>query len=198
MITFRSMMDPVGSITFFTGPMACGKTLELVRHLQIFHEQKIPLVCLRPAVDTRSSQVQSRSGLLYHSLTVDPNNVQEIGRLLDQHQVIGVDEIQFFPVELVAYLERAMRQGKIILASGLDTDFRGTIFPTAQALMAIPETLVHRSRAVCSICLKHNATRTQRLRGGEPVPATDPLVLIDQSAQNVTYEARCLEHHTIK
>jgi rhodanese-related sulfurtransferase len=28
--------------------MACGKTLELVRHLQIFALQQVPLVCLRP------------------------------------------------------------------------------------------------------------------------------------------------------
>lgn len=196
-MTYRSMLDPVGSITFFTGPMACGKTLELVRHLQIYQEQKIPLICLRPSIDTRSEQVQSRSGLLYASVTVPPRDATEMERLIEDRQVVGVDEFQFFPLDMVAILERAMRQGKIILVSGLDTDFRGEIFPAAQALIAIPETIVHRTRAVCSVCLQHNATRTQRLRNGEPVRATDPLVLVDQAAADVTYQARCVRHHQI-
>jgi thymidine kinase len=72
------------------------------------------------------------------------------------------------------------------------------MFETCAALMAIPETIVQRSRAVCSICRGYNATRTQRLRDGNPVPYEDPLILVEGSAANVTYEARCLAHHEVK
>ncbi len=197
MIAFPSSLEIPGSLTFFTGPMACGKTLELVRHLQIFREQQIPLICLRPTMDTRTSTVQSRSGLLCDAMTVDANDLNAIANIIADRQVIGIDEIGFFPLAIADLLERQIRQGKIVLVSGLDTDFRGRMFPTAQAIMALPETIIHRSRAVCGVCRRYNATRTQRLRNGKPVPENDPIVVIEGSQDQVTYEARCLEHHEL-
>lgn len=186
-----------GSLTFFTGPMFSGKTLELVRHLQIFQEQKIPCICLRPLFDTRTPTVQSKSGLLIEATSVDPTNLEEIEALIKDKFVIGIDEVQFFTPELVPLLEKQLRNGKTILASGLDTDFRSVLFPVSQALMALPETVIERSRSVCSVCRKYNATRTQRLRNGEPVRPNESSELIEGTDTQVTYEARCLEHHAI-
>lgn len=186
-----------GSLTFFTGPMCCGKTLELVRHLQIFREQQVPSICLRPKNDTRSTAVESRSGLLLHAHAVDPGDIPFIRELIEEKLVIGLDEVQLFPEEIVPLLEQEMRAGKTILAAGLDTNFRGAPFLTAQRIMSIPETTIHRSRAVCGVCRSYNATRTQRLRQGKPVPADDPLVLIEGSDTDVTYEARCIDHHEV-
>ncbi|MEO5927847.1 MAG: thymidine kinase [Patescibacteria group bacterium] len=186
-----------GSITFFTGPMACGKTLELVRHLQIYAEQHVPTICLRPALDTRSSRVESRSGLAYDGLTVPERDIDAIRNAIVNYDVIGIDELQFFSTDLVPLLDELMRSGKTILVSGLDTDFRGEMFPTATALMAIPETSIQRSRAVCSVCRQHNATRTQRLRNGEPVRMDDPVLAVEQHGVAVTYEPRCVLHHKL-
>ncbi len=197
MVSLPLLASNQGSITFFTGPMACGKTLELVRHLHIFREQGIPLVCLRPALDTRTTQVQSRSGLLLDAVAVDARDLMALTQAMIGKSVIGIDEVQFFPPEIVAILEQEVRKGKTIILSGLDTDFRGVLFPTAAAIMALPETIIQRSRAVCSVCHQYNATRTQRLRDGHPVSINDPLVLIEQSQANITYEARCLDHHEI-
>ena len=186
-----------GSMTFFTGPMFCGKTLELIRHLQIFQEQQIPLICLRPAIDTRTSTLESKSGLKLDGQIVDPEDLDTIKDLIRDKWIIGVDEVNFFTPELVPVLVEELRRGKTILLSGIDTNFRAELFPTTQAILAIPETIVQRSRSVCSICRQHNATRTQRLRNGKPVPKEDPMVLVEGSAENVTYEARCLEHHEL-
>lgn len=177
--------------------MACGKTLELVRHLQIFQEQLIPLICLRPLLDTRSPTVQSRSGLLHDAVGVDVNDLARLTELMADKRVIGLDEAQFFPPAVVPLLVDQLRQGKTILVSGLDTDFRGVVFPTAHALFAIPETDVQRSRAVCGVCHRYNATRTQRLRNGVPVAMEEDPVLVEGSQSDVTYEARCLEHHQV-
>lgn len=184
-----------GSLTFFTGPMFSGKTLELVRHLQIFQEQQIPLVCLRPTIDTRTPKVQSRSGLLTEAVSAEPSDMARVRELVRDALVIGVDEVHMFSPALVPILEEELRLGKIILAAGLDTNFRGEMFETCTALMAIPETIVQRSRAVCGVCRAYNATRTQRLRDGKPVPYEDPLILIEGETKNETYEARCLQHH---
>ncbi|MSR84890.1 hypothetical protein EXS71_00380 [Candidatus Uhrbacteria bacterium] len=197
MVTAQTLAPHQGSLTFFTGPMACGKTLELVRHLQIFREQQIPLICLRPSIDTRTPTVQSRGGLLHDAIAININDFSAIRDAIDAKLVIGIDEVQFFPTEIVSLLETELRRGKTILISGLDNDFRGQMFPTSQAIMALPETIIQRSRAVCSVCRQYNATRTQRLRHGKPVPIHDPQVLIDDLADGVTYEARCLTHHEI-
>lgn len=186
-----------GSLTFFTGPVACGKTLELVRHLQIFREQQVPLVCIRPSLDTRTPAVQSRSGLLHDAIAVNANSFAELRDAVEDKQVIGIDEVQFFPIELAELLERELRKNKTILVSGLDTDFRGHVFPTAHAIMALPETNIQRSRAVCSVCHQYNATRTQRLRNGEPSRANEPTIIIEGSQETITYEARCLAHHEV-
>ena len=197
-MVFSPLTNPPGSLTFFTGPIACGKTLELVRHLHIFHEQQIPLICLRPTTDTRTPKVQSRSGLLHDATMIETNDLLALSNAMIGKVVIAIDEVQFFPPEIVSVLEQELRKGKTILLSGLDTDFRGMLFPASAAILALPETIVQRSRAVCSICHQYNATRTQRLRNGQPVTANDPLVLIEHSQDSITYEARCLEHHEIK
>ena len=198
MPTLLHLGDPCGSLTFFTGPMASGKTLELVRNLQIFREQQIPLICVRPSSDTRTQNLQSRGGLVCEEARViQPNDAKTFLELVSDKTVIGIDEIQLFPIEIVSLLKEELRHGKTILVSGLDTDFRGIPFPTSAALMALPETVIHRARAVCGVCRRYNATRSQRLRDGQPVPADDPLVLIEGANDNVTYEARCLLHHVI-
>lgn len=186
-----------GSITFFTGPMACGKTLELVRHLQIYAEQRVPTICVRPETDTRSEKVQSRSGLCFDGLTISPSDIDGLEKILGQYAVVGVDEMQFFDPKVVPILHESVREGKIILISGLDTDFRGDIFPTALALMSLPETIIQRSRAVCSVCREHNATRTQRLKDGQPVSRNEPTVAVEDSNSSISYEPRCLLHHTV-
>ena len=71
-----------GSMTFFTGPMFCGKTLELIRQLQIYQEQRIPLICLRPAMDTHSTKLESKSGLTLDGETVDVEDLTKIHELV--------------------------------------------------------------------------------------------------------------------
>ena len=187
----------IGSITYFTGPMACGKTLELVRHLQIYAEQRVPTICLRPSIDSRSEDIRSRSGLSYSGVTVAPDDVETIRKHIADHHVIGIDESQFFSPLIIPALIEGFRNGKIILISGLDSDFRGTLFETSAQLLAIPETNIQRSKAVCAVCRQHNATRTQRLINGNPAPIDSPAIAVEGSDEEITYEPRCVEHHQI-
>ncbi|MBU1032787.1 MAG: thymidine kinase [Patescibacteria group bacterium] len=186
-----------GSITFFTGPMFCGKTLELVRHLQIHAAQRVPTVCIRPMTDTRSRKVESRAGLTYEAISIPDADEQTVTDIIERYDVIGVDEMQFFSKDIVPILHQAARHGKVILTSGLDTDFRGLVFPSALALFSLPETEIHRSRSVCSVCRKHNATRTQRLKNGQPVNRNEPTVAIEGADANYSYEPRCSDHHVV-
>ena len=152
---------------------------------------------MQSSFDTRTPTIQSKSGLLLASTLVDVTNLERIRELMNDKFVIGIDEVQFFTVDLIPLLEAELHKGKTILVAGLDTDFRAKMFPVSQALMALPETIVERSRSVCSVCRRYNASRSQRLRNGEPVPPNESSAVIEGSETAMTYEARCLEHHVI-
>jgi len=187
----------ISLVELLTGPMYAEKTLRLIAMLKKFQVMRVPIVCLRPLKDTRDENLCSRSGL---SLMDDVSQVQTsdlvaIDRLVRDKTVIGIDEIQMFTPQIVVRIEQWVRQGKHVIAAGIDSDFRGIVFPTIAALMALPETKIHRVKAVCAVCLEENATRSQRLRFGQPVPFDEPVELIDGVEAGVTYEPRCILHH---
>jgi thymidine kinase len=53
---------------------------------------------------------------------------EEIPGLAEQYDVIGIDEVQFFPQEIVLTIDALVERGKRVVASGLDQDFRGLPF----------------------------------------------------------------------
>lgn len=198
-----------GSLTFFTGPMYARKTAALAIQLGLYALQDVPVVCVRPKTDTRSfaktadpdeskhDKIESRTGVTLAASLVDPHDHAAFLKAVEGKRVVGVDEIQLFSAEIVSLLKILVHQGVTVLVAGLDTDFRGIPFPTCAALLTLPETQVRRECAVCSVCKRHNATRTQRLRHGKPVPANDPVILIEGDEAAVTYEPRCFWDHQI-
>lgn len=187
-----------GKIVLYCGPMASGKTGSLVNALQIYRLRGISLVCLRPESDLRTADLSSRSGLVFHDAVYLPeHNLAALENYLREYTVIGLDEVHFFPPDIVPLIARARRNGKTILLSGLDTDFTATPFPTTLAVMGLPETEIVRFMAVCEVCKRHNATRSQRLHNGKPARRSDPIVSVEGSDRTVTYEPRCLADHVV-
>jgi len=95
-------------------------------------------------------------------------------------QVIGIDEAQFFDVELVGACNRLADMGKRVIVAGLDQDYRGRPFDPMPQLLAIAE-YITKTLAICVLC-GAPANRTQRTVNNAErvlVGATD------------SYEARC-------
>jgi thymidine kinase len=108
-------------------------------------------------------------------------NAREILDALDgRTQVIGVDEGQFFDLELVTVCNKLADSGKRVIVAGLDQDFRGRPFEPMPQLLAIAE-YITKTLAICVRC-GAPANRTQRL-----VEVTDRLLVGATDA----YEARC-------
>lgn len=185
----------MGSITFFTGPMFSGKSEQLISRLKKFRVRHLPVVCLQPTRDTRTPAVQSRNGLAHESVRVEPHDLAAIRQAVGDARAIGIDEFHFFPPTVVPLLVELMRQGRVVLVAGLDTDFRAVAYDVAAELMKIPEVEVVRTRAICEVCRQENATRSQRLVGGAPASADQPVLIVEGAVANITYEPRCLEHH---
>jgi len=191
-------MHPGGILEVITGPMFAGKTTELIKRVerQIFAKKKAAL--FKPSIDNRYSEdeVVAHNGLRYEAFVI-PTNVDGVRKIAEitrkeGYEVIGVDEVQFFPDEIVEMLEELADSGVYVIASGLNLDFKGDPFPVTKELLVRADNIIYLT-AVCTVCGKP-ATRTQRLINGKPAPRDSPVIMV---GGRESYEARCREHHIV-
>jgi thymidine kinase len=162
--------------------MFSGKTDELIARAR---RAAAPLV-FKPAVDTRhaSDRVVSHSGRSIAAVSV--REVAEILAAPGEHDLVAIDEVQFFDAALVEAVELLRARGSDVLAAGLDLDFRREPFPTTRRLEEIADR-VERFRGSCGRCGRPS-TVTQRLVNGWPASLDDPVVRIGDEE---LYEPRC-------
>lgn len=140
-----------GWIEVICGSMFSGKTEELIRRLKRakFAKQKVEI--FKPEVDVRYDEeaVVSHDENQIHSTPVPAS--ANIPLLINNEQVIGIDEAQFFDMELIGVCNQLADQGMRVIVAGLDMDFQGKPFGPIPGLMATAEyiTKVH---AICMRC----------------------------------------------
>jgi thymidine kinase len=110
-----------GWIEVVCGSMFSGKTEELIRRMK------------RAQLST---PVESSSNILI---------------LANDAQVIGIDEAQFFDMELVNVCNQLANLGKRVIVAGLDMDYKGRPFGPMPNLMSIAE-YVTKVHAICMKC----------------------------------------------
>ena len=173
------------------GPMFSGKTSELIRLVEREVYAKKQGAIFKVAFDKRYSakQVVTHNGLRYAAYTVASSSegLRRIEDLTESRglDAIGVDEVNFFPQELVGVLDRLADSRKVI-ACGLNLNFKAEPFPTTMQLAARADRVRYLS-AVCVVC-GQEATRTQRLIGGKPAPRNSPIIVVGGKE---IYEPRC-------
>ncbi|EJE7234639.1 thymidine kinase [Clostridium sporogenes] len=182
-----------GWIEVVAGPMYSGKTEELIRRIRRAEIAKQKVQVFKPEIDNRYSKqdVVSHAGDKIRSVPVKSSK-EILKKLLDDTDVIGIDEAQFFDDSLVEIVSKIANNNRRVICAGLDMDFKGEPFGPMPKLMAIAE-FVDKIQAVCMVC-NNPATRTQRLINGKPAKKSDPVVLI--GAQE-SYEARCRKCHCV-
>jgi thymidine kinase len=173
------------------GPMFSGKTTELIRLIEreVFAKKKGAI--FKPSLDRRYSEeeVVTHNGLKYRAYQVEPssNGIKKIESISKEMDVdaVGVDEVQFFPLDIVEMLDRLAFEKKVI-ACGLNLSFKAEPFRTTMELTARADRVTYLS-AVCVRCGRE-ATRTQRLISGKPAPKDSPLFVVGGKEM---YEPRC-------
>jgi len=175
-----------GWIEVITGCMFSGKTEELIRRLRRAKIAKQRVLIFKPKIDTRYSTeaIVSHSEQSLPSVLIE--NANDILKLSEDAQVIGIDEAQFFSNDLVEICNTLAQQGKRVLVAGLDQDYRGIPFEPMPQLLAIAE-YITKSLAICVVC-GNPADKTQR-----KTYAAERVVV---GATDV-YEARCRKCHYI-
>ena len=171
----------LGWIEVICGSMFSGKSEELIRRLRRAQIARQRVQIFKPIMDNRYSE----DHIVSHSdMKIKSQLVSQSREILDQvdgrTQVIGIDEGQFFDMELVAVCNKLADTGKRVIVAGLDQDFRGNPFDPMPQLLSIAE-YITKTLAICVRC-GAPANRTQRL-----VENSDRL-LVGASGE---YEARC-------
>ena len=160
-------MQPHGTgwLEVICGPMFSGKTEELIRRLRRAEIAKQKVQVFKPVIDDRYSilEVVSHSDQRTGALPV-----RWAGEVLERVErdtdLVGIDEAQFFDLELVRVVDQLATEGRRVVIAGLDTDYRSEPFDPMPTLMARAE-YVTKLLAICVRC-GNPANRTLRVAGG--------------------------------
>jgi thymidine kinase len=169
-----------GWIEVICGSMFSGKTEELIRRLKRARIANQKIQIFKPKIDTRyhSEDVVSHDDNSIKSIPVVGS--QDIINFLEDVNVIGIDEAQFFDDHLTDVCQKLAIRGIRVIVAGLDMDFKGKPFGPIPALLSVAEyiTKVH---AICPHC-GNLATHSYRLI------SNDDKVLLGEKD---SYEPRC-------
>jgi len=164
--------------------MFSGKSEELIRRMKRAQIARRCVLCFRPDLNLSSYRTSIAS---HGAQTLNAYVVANTGELkeallpvIQDVDVVGIDDAQFFDARLVRLVLELMHMGKRVLVAGLDTTFAGEPFPPIPELLAVADEVVKLS-AVCMQC-GAPAIHTQRLGPSRS------LVLVGAEG---AYEARC-------
>jgi len=169
-----------GWIEVVCGCMFSGKTEELIRRLKRAQIANQKVEIFKSHIDIRydTDTIVSHDANSINSTAV--NNAYNILLLGSDADVIGIDEAQFFDEDIVEVVEELARQGKRVIAAGLDMDYLGKPFGPIPALLARAEyiTKLH------AICVKCGDIANYSYRK----PKIDDKILLGEKG---VYEPRC-------
>ena len=191
-----------GSLHVITGCMFAGKTDELLRLLRRASVGGRSVMLIRPSADTRTPAevAESRSGARFDSIAVGSAS-DIVGTVLSARaEVVAIDEVEFFGLEVADVADRLATDGYEVIVSGLDTDFAGRPFGALPRLLAMADTVTKLSAVCVFPGCGEEATRTQRLVNNEPAAIDDPLIVVGGTEgvrEPDRYEARCRTHHRV-
>lgn len=140
-----------GWIEVICGSMFSGKTEELIRRLKRAKIANLNVEIFKPAVDIRYDEMQVVS---HDSNTIQSTpvvNSQEILLMMNEADVIGIDEAQFFDVEIIEVCEKLALKGVRVIAAGLDMDYKGKPFGPIPQLLAVAD-YITKLHAICMKC----------------------------------------------
>jgi thymidine kinase len=171
-----------GWIEVVCGSMFSGKTEELIRRLKRAQYAKQRIEIFKPSVDTRyhEEEVVSHNANSIHSTPVTHSSA--ILLYVEDVDVVGIDEAQFFDSELVDVCTKLANRGIRVIVAGLDLDYLGKPFGPMPPLMAVAE-YVTKVHAICVKCgsLANHSHRTTTQTGLVVLGETD------------SYEPLCLD-----
>jgi len=169
-----------GWIEVICGSMFSGKTEELIRRLRRAQIARQKVAIFKPRIDRRYATDYIVSHNRQRIPSKEISDCKEILSGAKDADAVGIDEAQFFGLDLVEICEKLANSGKRVIVAGLDQDYTGKPFEPMPQLLAIAE-YITKTLAICVVC-GNPANRTQRT-----VPSKERIVV----GASGLYEARC-------
>jgi thymidine kinase len=177
----KTRLNTTGWVEVIVGSMFSGKSEELIRRLNRARIARQKVQVFKPTIDVRytAEEIASHSGLKHLSRPVS-TTAEMMSHVEDDTQVIGIDEGQFFDMEIVEAVNRLAREGKRVIIAGLDQDYTGKPFEPMPQLLSVAE-FITKTHAICVKCggTANYSQRTVESQERVEVGASDK------------YEARC-------
>ena len=141
--------EQFGWIEVICGSMFSGKTEELIRRLRRAKIAKQKVEIFKPTTDSRSDEEMVVSHDANEIRSTPVPAASNIRLLVNDVDVVGIDEAQFFDDEIVTVCNDLANRGIRVIVAGLDMDFEGKPFGPMPNLMATAE-YVTKVHAVCT------------------------------------------------
>lgn len=140
-----------GAIHLIMGPMFAGKSTELLRKIRRYNIKRKSTIVVAYELDDRYT---SENKVITHDHNEYPavktERIRDVLERLDEYEVIGIDEGQFYP-DLVEYSEYLANKGKIVIISALNGNFKREPFEVISKLIPKCET-IENITAICYNC----------------------------------------------
>ena len=169
-----------GWIEVICGPMFSGKTEELIRRLRRAEYAKQRVSIFKPLTDKRysDSYIVSHNKTKIKSIIVETSN--EILSYLNEADVFGIDETQFFDDSIIDVCKKIANNNKRVIVAGLEKDYMANKFGAMAELLVNAE-YITKVNAICMIC-GNPANFSQR------ITSEKKQIVVGQLDK---YEARC-------
>lgn len=159
----------MSKLFFRYGAVSSAKTLNLLAAAYNYEVQGKRVLVVKPALDDRfgRGQVVSRAGLNRQAdIILEKEDVMD-STCLDNVHCVLVDECQFLTIKQVDVLRDIATLHQIpVLAYGLRTDFRSNLFPGAQRLLEVADS-IQEIKTTCWYCNK-KAIYNLKIVNGKP------------------------------
>ncbi len=140
-----------GWIEVICGSMFSGKTEELIRRLNRAKYANRKVEIFKPLIDSRYSNEMVVSHDKNSIPSTSVSSAENILLLVNDVEVVGIDEAQFFDEELPTVCNILANRGIRVIIAGLDMDYTGKPFGIMPNLMAISDYLT-KVQAICMQC----------------------------------------------
>jgi len=184
-----------GKLKIITGCMFTEKSLELVETALELERQGVHYLAFSTIKDEIRSRAIETTIPAYHIKKEEPYMIlYYVGAASGARgkvETILIDEVQFFTESILDIINSLLDQGIDIVAGGLDLTFKGEPFGIMRDLLCLAYD-IKKKHTKCAVCGSNEASMSQRLLNGKPAPFDGPLVLLDKSQGEYTYEPRCV------
>jgi len=151
MLIEKNIPSRAGWIEVITGSMFSGKTEELIRRLNRAKIAKQKVEIFKPAMDDRFSEIRIVTHDEHAILSTPVQSASQILLMINDVNVVGIDEAQFFDPEIITVCNIMANNGIRVIVAGLDMDYSGMPFGPMPNLIAIADDIT-KLHAICMDC----------------------------------------------